>query len=1551
MEHKRITKLIAMILALVIFVQILPMTVWAADVVATSEGTDTVAPTITEVVGNPTEWTNANVTLTVNASDNADGDGLADQAYSFSTTENEYIWQEENYKTFSSNTVVYIHVRDANGNISNTSVQEITKIDKTAPVGGTVTGNVTEWTNTVTLTVDNVTDNESGLSQQAYSFSSELGVYNWQEGNTKDFTSNQTVYVYTCDNANNVTLIDTIVIDKADSVAPSIINVAEDNSDTHKTITIEATDSLSGVNSYSIDNGVTWQTSNVFVFDKNEYNFIKVCVKDNAGNVQRQTKVHDFCYPAIYTENGYVGFYSPIGSTKNQIKFQDSNIVTWTTYVRPFYTERTRFTVSFSGRNYIGFDSKTSLSVPETQLPIIGKYKETTVDLSLEYKKAQFDISRTYDNVNNNWFYSFNSCLSYDINTNLITLTTTENENIVFIPYGENTYINELRKYRIVVTRNANSTVSYYSAIFEDVVYKYDSNGKLIAISDKYNNEISISRSNNQLTFADGANRQWTVATDSIGNVLSITDPANNSIIYNYTNGKLTSVVDQASVITSQYQYNENGVLIKSDDVTLTYDENYRVTQYLYDSGAYTNYTFDDTNNKITVTQSNGNEVILSYNNAGLLTSYTQDDTTVCYRYDAFNRVIEEYSGDEYSKTYTYDNSTGLISKTVDGDVTTQYTYDDNELCIKKCVTTATESGSDTEYTFYVYDDMQQLVTVATVKDDCTVGSVLEYNPNLDYYDTIEYTYQNGLLVKIVNSKSNTTQHYTYDAYGNISSVAVVTQNDDIETVNGVNYTYDLLGNMLTSVTDENNKTYSYDKAGRTLLVNNNGEYTRTVYDNLGRVVQEIANEDYDQTKDGLPNSTTYSDTQSGHLYTYAENGTLASERNRYGVYTYYYYSEIGSLSRKQFDIYDYYFNSDGTCDKIDVDGVTVIDYGYDVQPEHLPTLNDGHYNQISYANGDTEYIRYLSGGNISAKYQNDQTEPYIDWVYTFDKKWVNQKEDTDTPIIWQCDNNGLVTVESGYQTILSYTKPADDADTFTQTHFGTDYTTTIGDNSITYTTGGNTSVFGYTVDDDGRKTTDTVTYNDSTVITSNYTYDTEDNVTNILQNYSVMDEAVQLNIVSQFDEDNRLTAYGFDDYFTYYVYDEYDQLSRVNTEYTDIAYTATYSYDNRGNITAINKYNRQFGSLDNATPYETTTFTYGNPQWQDQLTAVNGVALTYDANGNVLTYGNRTFDWSHGRMLASITEGENTYSYTYDENGIRTSKTVNGVKTLYNTYGGMVLSQSDGTNTMYFQYNSSGKPVGFVYNGTQYYYITNALGDIVALTDANGNVFAEYIYNEWGEVLSVLLIDESYSDIANANPLRYRGYYYDNETGYYYLQSRYYDPQICRFINADDFDYIGTYFKTDINAYIYCNNNPVMYTDSQGCKANIPLGHQDWTYRIEYNQTNAHGDKHVHLDSEQNGKHYSQNEDGSPHDKGNNSSGDPPSKVKKKLKEKTGWDWDAKAESYEGSQEISLDLGNLGDVIVITIYLIICLGSGVGILFLIFGGLSLLPPTPLPVV
>ena len=206
---------------------------------------------------------------------------------------------------------------------------------------------------------------------------------------------------------------------------------------------------------------------------------------------------------------------------------------------------------------------------------------------------------------------------------------------------------------------------------------------------------------------------------------------------------------------------------------------------------------------------------------------------------------------------------------------------------------------------------------------------------------------------------------------------------------------------------------------------------------------------------------------------------------------------------------------------------------------------------------------------------------------------------------------------------------------------------------------------------------------------------------------------------------------------------------------------------------------------------------------------------MTYDANGNVLTYGDKSYTWNTGRNLESIVDGNNKYSYTYDESGIRTSKTVNGVTTSYNTNGGTILSQSDGTDTIYFQYDSNGSPLGFLLNGTQYFYITNQMGDVIAITDSTGSVIANYSYDEWGNITDI----SGDTDIANINPLRYRGYYYDNETGYYYLQSRYYDPSICRFINADipEIAQISKGIPAGTNSFSYCNNNPLNDSDPTG--------------------------------------------------------------------------------------------------------------------------------------
>ncbi|MGM9669456.1 MAG: RHS repeat-associated core domain-containing protein, partial [Faecousia sp.] len=242
---------------------------------------------------------------------------------------------------------------------------------------------------------------------------------------------------------------------------------------------------------------------------------------------------------------------------------------------------------------------------------------------------------------------------------------------------------------------------------------------------------------------------------------------------------------------------------------------------------------------------------------------------------------------------------------------------------------------------------------------------------------------------------------------------------------------------------------------------------------------------------------------------------------------------------------------------------------------------------------------------------------------------------------------------------------------------------------------------------------------------------------------------------------------------------------------------TYSYAYDAAGNLLTANG----------------NTYTYGNASWADLLTAYNGHSITYDAIGNPLSYYNGTswnFTWEGSRRLSAANNGSTSIAYTYAVNGLRTSKTVNGTLHTYYYAGGKLLRETCGSNTLDFAYDASGNPFSLTYNGTKYYYVTNLQGDVFYLVDSNGSTVASYTYDPYGKVLSAT------GSLATANPLRYRGYYYDTETGFYYLQSRYYDPELGRFLNADAFAATGQGVLGN-NMFAYCLNNPANRTDTSG--------------------------------------------------------------------------------------------------------------------------------------
>ena len=172
---------------------------------------------------------------------------------------------------------------------------------------------------------------------------------------------------------------------------------------------------------------------------------------------------------------------------------------------------------------------------------------------------------------------------------------------------------------------------------------------------------------------------------------------------------------------------------------------------------------------------------------------------------------------------------------------------------------------------------------------------------------------------------------------------------------------------------------------------------------------------------------------------------------------------------------------------------------------------------------------------------------------------------------------------------------------------------------------------------------------------------------------------------------------------------------------------------------------------------------------------------------------------------------------------GVRSSKTVGSTTYKYDTLSGKVMRQSWGSNVIDFIYDENNQPFAMLYNGTTYYYVLNVQGDVIGLLNANGAIAAKYTYDPWGKVTvqsSNGTANTSSEFIGNINPLRYRGYYYDTDTGLYYLQSRYYDPTIGRFINADVYVTTNVTGLINSNMFAYCENNPVNMVDNSGTDA-----------------------------------------------------------------------------------------------------------------------------------
>lgn len=486
----------------------------------------------------------------------------------------------------------------------------------------------------------------------------------------------------------------------------------------------------------------------------------------------------------------------------------------------------------------------------------------------------------------------------------------------------------------------------------------------------------------------------------------------------------------------------------------------------------------------------------------------------------------------------------------------------------------------------------------------------------------------------------------------------------------------------------------------------------------------------------------------------------------------------------------------------------------------------NGNLSELLYANGDSLSYEYDELERVSNVYYNDDVfNPAVSYSYSSNGA-LSRVDDyaSGRDYVYNYDALGRLTSmteHAGANGVQLYRSAFDGANRVTSVNYRVSpawtgsfrdaraysYTYDDGNGSLTGMSLPANGSYTYSYDALQRLTGRTLKLGSSNFLTRSYSFlpgsGTNGTTMMVGSMSNAKGDGTSLNSYNySYDDVGNITAISGSTTASY----TYDVLGQMLTE-TYGGKTYTYDYDEAGNIRSVS---------DGTT---THSYSYGDAQWKDLLTAYDGQSITYDAIGNPTSwYDGTAFTWELGRRLMSAVNSSTglNNSYTYDADGLRLSKTVGSVEHKYVWQGGKLVSEYFGGKELEFFYDESGAPYAFSYKSSagatpaMYYYVTNLQGDVVNILNASGGIVATYSYNAWGKVLTAT------GTMAGVNPLRYRGYYYDTDTGLYYLKSRYYDPEICRFINADAALYqVGSVLGCNMFAYAF--NNPVMLSDSSG--------------------------------------------------------------------------------------------------------------------------------------
>jgi RHS repeat-associated protein len=568
-------------------------------------------------------------------------------------------------------------------------------------------------------------------------------------------------------------------------------------------------------------------------------------------------------------------------------------------------------------------------------------------------------------------------------------------------------------------------------------------------------------------------------------------------------------------------------------------------------------------------------------------------------------------------------------------------------------------------------------------------------------------------------------------------------------------HTYDTNGNYETKTTDAIGNTVdkTYDSVGNTKTEKaGSSDTTQYTYDGLNYLT-EVTDAKNNVTK-----------------YQYDNNGNKTKVTNAKLHDTIYEYNEIDKVKKttdalNRITLFDFDLNGNLTLET-KPDSHT-IGHSYNAVDRQTAVKYDG---------TDRYTFQYDPNGNLTQETDKSNNQ-VTTFTYDADNKLKTKDEGNGNTVTFTYDKNGNAKQRKyiAGSTTLTHDNTFNTLDQLSQ----------IQENTTTRAT--------FTYDEADRVASRKNA--DGTV--SLYKYDGAGNLIQLI-NYN--SSGTILNSFSYFyDTKGRITSVTTNTGTTTYEYDELDQIKKETHEDGSIY---DFTYDEVGN--RLTKVLTPAGGT--AT---TTTYHYDDA---NQISDVNGTNYTYDPNGNLTSDGNKTFEYDNANRLITVKDntGNIIASFTYDSTGMRKTMTTSaGTITFHYDDNRNVIYETDGSNTIVASYTyKENQPISMTRGGTTYYYQLNGHGDVISLTNSSGSVVATYEYDVFGNIVKE-------TGTIN-NPYRYAGYRYDKETGLYYLQSRYYKPDLGRFLTLDAYSGDADVPLTQ-NGYLYAENSPSMNSDPDG--------------------------------------------------------------------------------------------------------------------------------------